>query len=134
MAAAVADFAPVAPSAGKIKRDRIKDGRLTIELSPNPDILRDAGLRKQHQILVGFALETDDAAVNARRKVREKNLDLIVLNNPTEEGAGFGTDTNIVSLLYADGRTEQLPKMAKIDVAHEILNRVGPLLVRTNRA
>ncbi len=134
MAAAVADFTPVAPAAGKIKREGIKDGRLKIELSPNPDILKEAGRRKQHQILVGFALETDDAVVNARRKLREKNLDLIVLNNPTEEGAGFGADTNIVSLFFTDGRTEELPKMAKIDVAHEILNRVGPLLVRTNRA
>jgi phosphopantothenoylcysteine decarboxylase/phosphopantothenate--cysteine ligase len=75
-------------------------------------------------VLVGFALETDDGLDNARRKLEEKHLDWIVLNNPTEEGAGFGPSTNRVTLLSRDGTTEELPLLSKTKVANTLLDRV----------
>jgi phosphopantothenoylcysteine decarboxylase/phosphopantothenate--cysteine ligase len=128
MTAAVADFAPVNPAAGKIKREEVAGDRMTLELEKNPDILRGAGERKTRQLLVGFALETTNGLENARRKLAAKHLDMVVLNDPTEEGAGFGTDTNVVTVLTADGAVDRLPKMSKLAVAEEILDRVIPLL------
>jgi phosphopantothenoylcysteine decarboxylase/phosphopantothenate--cysteine ligase len=127
MAAAVADFAPVSASAQKVKRESVAGDRWAVELRRNPDILKNAGERKTHQILVGFALETEMGLANARNKLVAKHLDAIVLNNPLEEGAGFGADTNIVTLITAAGTVEQLPKMSKFDVAHRILTRIVPL-------
>ena len=128
MTAAVADFSPVNPAEDKIKRETIAGDRLTLEMEKNPDILRGAGERKARQVLVGFALETSNGLQNARQKLAAKHLDAVVLNDPTEEGAGFGTDTNIVTILMADGRVDRLPQMSKLAVAEEILNRVAPLL------
>ena len=128
MAAAVADFAPVAPSRTKIKRDAVPGGRMTIDLKQNPDILRSLGEKKGRQVLVGFALETDDGVQNARTKLATKRLDAVVLNNPTDEGSGFGADTNVVTVITAGGLCERLPKMLKFDVANTILDRVLPLL------
>ncbi len=124
MAAAVADFAPVSPSDRKIKRDQVADGPWTLELARNPDILKTAGERKGKQLLVGFALETEHGEDHARRKLAEKNCDIIVLNSAVEEGAGFGTDTNAVTIIAADGNVERLPRLPKIDVAHAILTRI----------
>jgi phosphopantothenoylcysteine decarboxylase/phosphopantothenate--cysteine ligase len=128
MAAAVADFAPVSTSAQKVKRESVAGDRWAVELRRNPDILKNAGERKTHQILVGFALETEMGLANARNKLVAKHLDAIVLNNPLDEGAGFGADTNIVTLITAAGTVEQFPKMSKFDVAHSILTRIVPLL------
>lgn len=128
MTAAVADFSPSSPSTEKIKREGVAGNRMILELEKNPDILRNAGERKTSQVLVGFALETSDGVQNARQKLSAKHLDAIVLNNPMEEGAGFGTDTNVVTILTSDGAMEHLPKMSKQEVAEEILNRVVPLL------
>jgi phosphopantothenoylcysteine decarboxylase/phosphopantothenate--cysteine ligase len=128
MAAAVGDFAPVAPSQSKLKREDLDDDRLTIEFTKNPDILKTIGQRKRHQVIVGFALETDDELANARKKLAGKNLDAVVLNNPMVPGAGFGTDTNVVTVLTARGEAETLPLQPKANIAHEILNRVVPLL------
>lgn len=128
MTAAVADFSPVHPVQDKIKREAVSGDHLTLELEKNPDILRGAGERKSRQVLVGFALETSNGLQNARQKLAAKHLDAVVLNDPTEEGAGFGTDTNIVTILMADGRVDRLPQMSKLAVAEEILNRVAPLL------
>ncbi len=128
MAAAVADFAPVKPSQSKIKREALKGETITLELRRNPDILKAIARQKKQQLLVGFALETENEVENARRKLREKQLDMVVLNNPREEGAGFGADTNVVKIVTADGDVEALPQMAKFDVANEILNRVVPRL------
>lgn len=128
MAAAVADFAPAFPSATKIKRGSMAEGSMTIDFTQNPDILKSLGERKTRQILVGFALETEDGPANARRKLASKNIDLIVLNNPNVEGAGFGSDTNVVTVLGREGATEDLPRMAKIDLAHVILDRVVRLM------
>ncbi len=128
MAAAVADFSPAQPAGQKLKRGTIAGERLTIEFQKNPDILQEVAQRRSRQVVVGFALETEDGVTNARAKLEAKGLDVIVLNNAGEEGAAFDAETNVVTILSADGRTEKLPKMGKFDVANEILNRVMPLL------
>ncbi len=122
MAAAVADFTPATTSAAKIKKS---GAAMTLHLRPTPDILAALGREKRAgQILVGFALETDDGPANARRKLEKKNLDWIVLNNPREAGAGFGPGTNRVTLIRRDGHSEALPTMPKRDVAEALLDRV----------
>ncbi len=123
MSAAVADFAPVTASDSKIKRERTAGEGITIELKRNPDILQSLGKKKKKQVLVGFALETDNAVENAREKLSKKNLDMVVLNDLKEEGAGFGTDTNVVTMINADGSSKRFPKMSKFDVANAILDR-----------
>jgi phosphopantothenoylcysteine decarboxylase/phosphopantothenate--cysteine ligase len=128
MAAAVADYAPSTPGEQKLKRETQPSDTFTLSLKKNPDILKSLGEQKTMQVLVGFALETNDGVENAQKKLKSKNLDAIVLNNANEEGAGFETDTNIVTVITADGKIEQLPKMSKFDVANEILNRIVPLL------
>jgi phosphopantothenoylcysteine decarboxylase/phosphopantothenate--cysteine ligase len=133
MAAAVADFAPANVAPSKIKREALTGESLTLELNPNPDILKTVGASKGQRLVVGFALETDAEVENARRKLKAKNLDLIVLNNPTREGSGFGSDTNIVALVFPGGQVEHLPQMAKIDVAHAILDRVATMLTHAGR-
>lgn len=125
MSAAVADYAPKKSSPQKMKKS---DKPLTVELTQTKDILRTLGEQRNKKILVGFALETNDGLKNARTKLKEKNLDLIVLNNPTESGAGFGGDTNIVTLIGATGKPERLPLLSKFDVATAILDRVVHLL------
>lgn len=121
-AAAVADYTPTDPSSTKRKKE---EGDLVLHLRRTPDILQTVGdHRRPDQVLVGFALETDDGLANARRKLEAKHLDWIVLNNPTEEGAGFGPSTNRVTLLARDGTTEELPLMSKTAVAETLLDRV----------
>ncbi len=119
-AAAVGDFKPKQVFAEKIKKTSDK---LILELDRNPDILYELGQRKTHQILIGFAAETQHIEKYATDKLKDKNLDFIVANNITQEGAGFGSDTNIVKIFYRDGRIEELPSMLKRDVADLILDR-----------
>lgn len=119
--AAVADYRPRTAAGQKIKKH---GGTLSIELEKNPDILADLGKKKKKQILVGFAAETEDLEHNAVNKVQEKNLDLLVANDVTLPGAGFGTDTNIVKLVYPDGTVLSLPKMDKKALAHRILDEI----------
>lgn len=119
--AAVADYRPKEAAGQKIKKH---GDTLTLELEKNPDILADLGRKKTHQILVGFAAETEDLERNARQKVEGKNLDLLVANDVTLPGAGFGADTNIVKLVYPDGTIVPLPKMDKPALAHRILDKV----------
>jgi phosphopantothenoylcysteine decarboxylase/phosphopantothenate--cysteine ligase len=122
MAAAVADYTPAEQSPTKRKKN---DDDLVLTLRRTPDILKAVGERKRSdQILVGFAMETDTPHANARRKLEEKNLDWIVLNDLTEDGAGFGPSTNRVTLLSREGTSEDLPLMPKPDVAEAILDRV----------
>jgi phosphopantothenoylcysteine decarboxylase/phosphopantothenate--cysteine ligase len=128
MTAAVADFAPIRSSEQKIKRELKAGGPFILELTENPDILKTAGAKKTHQKIIGFALETENGIENARTKLHAKHLDMIVLNNPLDEGAGFGSDTNVVSVITASGTVEQFPRMAKFDVANALLSRVTPLL------
>jgi phosphopantothenoylcysteine decarboxylase/phosphopantothenate--cysteine ligase len=124
MAAAVADYRPVAPQSKKIKRG---DTHLTLELEPTADILAELGRAKGARILVGFAAETDRVAENARHKLAAKGADIIVANDVTQEGAGFDADTNIVTMYLRDGRSIPLPKMTKFDVANRILDHVAEL-------
>ena len=128
MAAAVADFSPAHVSATKIKREEQTGDSMTLALSKVPDILKAIAPSKGKRVVVGFALETDDGVANAQRKLAAKNLDFIVLNNPRDAGAGFGIDTNIVTIIRPDAKPEQLPRAPKIDVAHAILTRAVPLL------
>lgn len=119
MAAAVADFTPAAPSDSKVKKDGT--GR-ELALAPTPDILAGLGaVKRDGQRLVGFALETDNGLEHAQGKLERKRLDWIVLNNPKEAGAGFGTGTNRVTLLSADGKRFDLPVLPKTEVAEAIL-------------
>jgi len=92
------------------------------------DILKEISNKKGDKILVGFAVETENELENAKRKLVEKNLDLIVLNNPLEQGAGFGGDTNIVTIIDARGNAEKFPLMSKREVAVMILDKVVQLL------
>lgn len=128
MAAAVADFAPRSAAGRKIKRDELQAGAMTLELVQNPDILKSLGLHKKKQVVIGFALETDNGIENARKKLEGKKLDMIVLNNPLDAGAAFGAGTNIVTLMRPGAEPEQLPLIPKIDVAHAILTRAAKLL------
>lgn len=125
-AAAVADYRPVVRAERKTKKGG--NERMVIELERNPDILAELGRAKGSRILVGFAAETDDLLANARQKLEGKNLDLIVANDITEEGAGFDGDTNIVRLLTPDGKVESLPQMSKEAVASVLLDKVASLL------
>ena len=121
MAAAVSDYRPAAAQDSKIKRGA---GGFTLELEPTPDILAELGREKGNRVLVGFAAETDRVAENARGKLARKGADMIVANDVTQEGAGFDTDTNIVTFYLRDGREIPLPKMNKLDVADRILDQV----------
>jgi len=120
-AAAVADYRPETRAATKIKKS---GGNMDVRLAKTHDILAEIGRRKTSQVIVGFAAETGDLAGNASRKMEEKNLDMIVANDVTREGAGFAVDTNIVKLISRDGRVEDLPLMAKKSLAGIILDRV----------
>jgi len=123
MAAAVADYTPTEPSSSKRKKNDT-DEDLVLHLRRTPDILKTLGEHKRPgQVLVGFALETDDAIENARKKLEAKNLDWIAVNNLRDEGAGFGP-TNRITLLGRDGTTEELPLMPKAEVAEALLDRV----------
>ncbi len=122
MSAAVADYSPASTVKEKIKK---QNAELLLQLRSTPDILRSLGeKKKKKQLLIGFALETENELTNAQQKLQKKNLDLIVLNSTNDEGATFGTDTNIVTLIDNKGTVNKLPKMSKFDVATEILNYV----------
>jgi phosphopantothenoylcysteine decarboxylase / phosphopantothenate---cysteine ligase len=120
-AAAVADYRPADIASQKIKKTA---GEITLRLEPNPDILATVARKKENCLIVGFAAETGKVAENARKKLAEKNADLIVANDVTAEGTGFDVDTNIVTLFARDGRDLPLPKMTKREVAHRILDEV----------
>jgi phosphopantothenoylcysteine decarboxylase/phosphopantothenate--cysteine ligase len=117
MAAAVADYSPVRYTERKIKRG---DAEIQISLKPNPDILRDLATMKKQQVLIGFAAETEDLVANARRKLQQKSLDLIVANDVTQVGSGFDVDTNAVTVLDRHGGVHRLPLMSKRDLAERI--------------
>jgi len=120
-AAAVSDHGPAEISRHKVK----KTGQsIHLELTPRPDILQRLGREKKDQLLVGFAAETQHLVENARAKIESKNLDFIVANDVAQEGAGFGTDTNIVKILSRRGQVQELPLLSKEEVAEIIFDRV----------
>ena len=128
-AAAVADYRPRDVAEQKIKKKT--DDALTVVMDKNPDILKTLGGKKTHQVLVGFAAETQNLLENARDKVVKKNLDMIVANDVTAAGAGFNADTNIVKFLFASGEVRSLEQMPKVDVANCILDEA--LKIRKQR-
>jgi phosphopantothenoylcysteine decarboxylase/phosphopantothenate--cysteine ligase len=126
MAAAPADFRPAQPAESKIKKSSAPS---VIALEPTPDILmRTRAARREGAVVVGFALETNDVLNSGRAKLAAKELDLIVVNDAREPGAGFAVDTNRVTFLGRDGTEEALPLLSKSDVADAILDRVERML------
>ena len=122
MSAAVSDYRPKDFSTQKIKRG---ENIITIVLEENPDILAELGRDKRDgQILVGFSMETENLIENSRKKLEKKNADFIVANDVSKEGAGFGTDTNMVTLISSSGQIKELPLMSKYDVANAILDEI----------
>lgn len=124
MVAAVADYKSAEISDIKIKK---KDGEMHLRLEKNPDILRELGEIKGNRLLIGTCAETNDLLENANKKLQEKNLDMIVANDVTMEGAGFETETNIIKIIKRDGKIRELPIMSKLACAHEILNEIKTL-------
>lgn len=123
-AAAVADYRVKAPAKEKIKKS---DANLVLELEKNPDILYELGKRKSKQILVGFAAETTNVLEYGRKKLAKKNLNMLVANDVSADGAGFKSTTNIATLLYPDGTNEMLEKMSKDDLAAIIIDRISKM-------
>ena len=122
-AAAVADYRPASVSAEKIKKS---DGETSLPLERTDDILAWLGAnRRPGQFLCGFSMETENLLENSRKKLEKKNIDMIAANSLKEPGAGFGTDTNVVTLITKDGQ-EALEKMSKDEAAHRILDRIFP--------
>lgn len=127
-AAAPSDYKPTHFSDKKIKKENGID-KLEIDFEKNPDIAAYFGARKKNkQLIVGFAAETDDLYENATKKIQSKNLDFIVANDVTMEGAGFEVDTNIVSIIYKDGTIENLPIMEKSELAKIIIDKIKDIL------
>ncbi|WP_273125470.1 bifunctional phosphopantothenoylcysteine decarboxylase/phosphopantothenate--cysteine ligase CoaBC [Bacillus weihaiensis] len=123
--AAVADYRPAKTYNQKVKK---QNEELVIEMERTTDILKELGVRKTNQILVGFAAETNSVEEYARKKLEAKNLDLIVANDVTTKGAGFGTDTNIVTMIDRELNKTELPLMSKKDVAKKLLEKVHLLI------
>lgn len=127
-AAAVADYRPADPHGGKLKREET-GSELSIALEENPDVAGGTvGRRKAGSVSVGFALETDDVAANAEKKLERKRFDLLVANDAGEEGAGFEVETNRVTIFRAGEQPTDLPLLSKDEVAEEILDRVDGVL------
>ena len=129
-AAAVADFRPKDTLSEKIKKT---NGTYLLELEQNPDILKELGKRKGERILVGFAAETSSLMEHAETKLREKNLDLIVANDVTQPGAGFGVDTNIVRIIDSRGKIRNLPLLSKDEVANIVLDQVLKIIKKRKK-
>ncbi len=124
-AAAVADYRPAVEAEQKIKKTGTSR---TLELVPNLDILAELGRMKTSQVLIGFAAETENLMANAQHKMQKKNVDLLVANDVTKPGAGFGCQTNIVNFLFPDGKRIDLPQMSKLEVARHLVHEIASLL------
>jgi phosphopantothenoylcysteine decarboxylase/phosphopantothenate--cysteine ligase len=129
-AAAVSDYRPKEISRKKLKKTA---PTISLEMVRTRDILGEIGKKKGKRILIGFAAETEDLVSNARKKLKEKNLDLIVVNDVTKPGAGFASETNQVKFLYPSGEVNELPMLSKEEVAQVILDEVSSLLKRETK-
>jgi phosphopantothenoylcysteine decarboxylase / phosphopantothenate---cysteine ligase len=126
LSAAVADFTPAEVKTGKIKKG---EGELNLKLKPTTDIAAALGrMKKKGQILAGFALETDNEIDNARKKLIAKNLDIIVLNSLKEEGAGFGYDTNKITLIDRNNIIDKFELKSKEEAAKDILDKIVSMI------
>lgn len=128
--AAVADYRSAHPAENKIKKS---DETLTLTMAKNPDILYGLGQRKTHQVLIGFAAETTNVIEYGTAKLKKKNLDMLVANDVSAEGAGFQGTTNIATFLFPDGSMETLEKMDKEDLAAVIIERAAAILAEKNQ-
>lgn len=127
LSAAVADFKPINVSSSKIKK---QENKLSLELMKTKDVLKSLGeMKTEKQLLVGFALETNDEVANAKRKLTEKNLDAIILNSLNDEGAGFGHDTNKISIISNKSKLISFEKKPKTEVAKDIVNFIAEKLM-----
>jgi phosphopantothenoylcysteine decarboxylase / phosphopantothenate---cysteine ligase len=122
MSAAVSDFRPIKSASNKIKKEK---GTIDLKLELNPDIL--SSIKSKKTKVIGFALETQNELSNAKKKLKEKNLDMIVLNSPGKE-TGFEVDTNKVTIIKQDGKTIKLPLLSKFQVANKILTEAKNIL------
>jgi phosphopantothenoylcysteine decarboxylase / phosphopantothenate---cysteine ligase len=126
LTAAVADFTPVKPETQKTKRG---NENLTIALKPTKDIAAELGkMKRKNQVLVGFALETTNEVVNAHKKLEKKKLDFIVLNSLNDAGAGFGVDTNKITIIGKNNKTVPFELKPKKEVAADIVEMIGSIL------
>ncbi len=125
MAAAVSDYKPVEFSDNKVKSDK---NRIQVEFEKNEDILESIGKIKGSKIAIGFSLETDNEVTNSLKKLKKKNLDFIIVNNPLNVGAGFGNDTNIVKIIDKNENVESLDKMSKNELARIILGKISKMV------
>mgnify|MGYP003658544375 CR=1 FL=1 len=126
MSAAVADYTPVTIHQSKLKK---KEDSLTVSLKPTKDILKSVGdIKKENQILIGFALETDNEIENAKNKLIRKNLDAIILNSLNDEGAGFAVATNKISIIDNNNKIEEFELKSKYEVAKDVFNKIISLL------
>lgn len=125
MAAAVADYSPTNPAVQKIKKS---DDNFNLSMSKTIDIAQSLGAKKKDQILVGFALETENELENAQAKLQKKNLDFIVLNSLNEEGAGFKNDTNKITIIRSDNNVKEYQLKSKTEVAKDIINEIAAQL------
>jgi phosphopantothenoylcysteine decarboxylase/phosphopantothenate--cysteine ligase len=123
MTAAVSDFSPASTPKVKLKKKSLT----SLDITKNTDILKKISSKKGRRVLVGFAAETGNNVKNAREKLKDKKLDLIVLNDVTQKGAGFDVDTNIVTILDKKGKMTELPLMDKIDVADAVIDKIVQL-------
>jgi phosphopantothenoylcysteine decarboxylase/phosphopantothenate--cysteine ligase len=130
MASAVSDFRPVKQVAKKIRR---ADGKFTLELEPTEDIIGELGRKKGKRILVGFAVEFEDEVRRGREKLKKKNLDLVVVNNPNTPGAGFEVDTNVATIIDSRNKATSLPLMSKLELADKILESVAGFIGKKTR-
>ena len=124
MAAAVSDYSPVAAAPKKLKKG---PESMRLDLKRNPDILKELGAKKDGRFLIGFAAETDDVIANAGKKLKEKNLDMIVANDVTADGSGFEGETNIATILDRSGKVQTLPLMTKDELADRIFDHLHAL-------
>ncbi|MBI4710485.1 MAG: bifunctional 4'-phosphopantothenoylcysteine decarboxylase/phosphopantothenoylcysteine synthetase, partial [Nitrospirae bacterium] len=129
MTSAVADFAPAVSVKSKIR----KTDAMTLNLKKTPDILKELGRKKGRRILIGFAAEAGRNVMSAKDKLKNKNLDLIVLNDVTAQGSGFDADTNIVTIISKKGEVKDYPLMQKDEVADNILDRLLQLQPQRRR-
>ena len=126
LSAAVADFTPLSPSKVKIKKVA---GEMVIELKPTTDIALKLGQMKNgNQFLAGFALETNDEIKNAKNKLKKKNLDIIVLNSLNDEGAGFGHDTNKITIFDRNNNIDKFELKSKDEAAKDILDKIVSMI------
>jgi phosphopantothenoylcysteine decarboxylase/phosphopantothenate--cysteine ligase len=129
-AAAVSDFRPKKYVSQKIKKNK---GNMTLELERTPDILEELGSKKRKKILVGFAAETENLIVNAKKKIKKKNLDLIVANDVSRSDSGFSSESNKALLIYPGGETRDLPLMSKELLAREIIDCVVKMMKKRRK-